>query len=219
MAIEYSGHWPSVVSRDAKYHMTWNGKVQLVYRESRHVEEHLFAVGHSQLASLVNDRKKVATGQPGGVFYINEYGHVVVPVGPEATCHIVGIYRELLEFPYKGTFLGPVPPRHLEPGDEWPGPHVGIPYILSAGGDDIKYKTRVAGFPNRFEIHYLSEESSPSYAERLARRLGRVKGWSGGRIFINEARAFFAPVEIRGQYRYLFLGLLDDDPWFPEPKV
>jgi hypothetical protein len=206
------------VAKDAKYHMTAAGQVKLIYRESKYEERHLVTSGHSGLASMVNSRKVARTGLPGGAFYLNEYGHVVVPVATEATCLFGGVYRERLEFAYKGSVLGPIPPRHLRPGDEWPGPHVGIPYILCASGDDIKYRSRLQdGFGYRYT--FLSDEVSPSYSERLARRLGLVKGWSGGRVYINEARAFFAPVEVRGQYRYLYLGLLEDDLWFPEPKV
>lgn len=219
MGAEYPGHWPSVVAKDAKYHMTFDGQVKLVYRESKYEERHLLSAGHSALAAMVNDVKMAGTGQPGGVFYLNEYGHVVVPVGREVACMYGGTCRDMLEFPYKGTLVSPVPPRHLQPGDEWPGPHVGIPYVLCAGGDDIKYRSKIPGHRLGFTWDFLSDAVSPSYAERLARRLVNVKGWSGGRIYVNEAHAFFAPVEVRGLYRHLYLGQLDDDPWFPEPRV
>jgi hypothetical protein len=219
MSTEYPGHWPSAVAKDAKYHMTFDGQVKLVYRESKYQERHVLITGHRHLAAMVNRVKVAGTGQPGGVFYLNEYSHVVVPVGREVIFMFGGTYRDKLEFPYEGTQLSPVPPRHLRPGDEWPGPHVGIPYTLCAGGDDIKYRSKIPGHRLGFTWEFLSDAISPSYAERLARRLGDVKGWSGGRIYINEARALFAPVEIRGKFRHLYLGLLDDDPWFPEPKV
>lgn len=221
MAPEYKGYWPSVVAKDAKYHVTARGEVRLIYRESRDEELHLEIGGHRLLTDLVNGVKVSHSGHPGGVFYLNEYGHVIVPamVDDRQKCYYAGTYREILEFPYQGVRYGPVPPNGLRPGDEWPGPHVGIPYILAPGGVDIRYESREQRGSGVLRIRrvWLSESVGPGYARALAGRLIETKGSHGGRIYINEAQAFFAPVEGSSGSRFRYLGSLGSEPWFPEP--
>lgn len=223
MGGKYPGYWPSVVNRDAKYHVSAAGKVQLLYRESANEERTLVSQGHQQLVEMVNAVKLARTGRRGGTFYINEFGHVVVPVvsagDGQTECFYAGKYLSHLQFAYHGELIGPVPLRGLRPGDEWPGPHVGIPYIIAAGGDDIRYETRVPSDPGLTRRVRLSSEVGRAQASHLANRLTSHKGWQGGRIYINEAGAFFAPVEVRGKYRFLYLGSLDSESWFPEPHA
>ena len=178
MASRYVGYWPSVVRRDAKYHVTAKGYVRLVYRASVDEERHLEVDGHEGLVRIVNDVKVEHNGREGGVFYINEYGHVVVPVAEEhgVGCYYGGSYRHTLEFPYGSHSIGPTPPPGLRPGDEWPGPHVGIPYVLSPGGDDIRYEMRDIDDPDLLRRVRLSSFCGPSYARRLGQRLIQAKG-------------------------------------------
>jgi len=57
-------------------------------------------------------------------------------------------------------------------------------------------------------------------AAALAHRLRSVKGFAGGRIYINEAGEFFAPIPGRSNnLSYLYLGPLGEDQWFPPPDV
>src|SRR5205807_722984 len=96
----------------------------------------------------------------------------------------------------------------------WPGPHVGIPYVLTAERTDIRYESEPRRNVIRREL--LSATVGSAEAAALAKRLARHKGGSG-RIYINEAREFFAPVEGATQWSYLYLGNLGSEPWFPEP--
>ena len=49
----------------------------------------------------------------------------------------------------------------------------------------------------------------------MAERIGKVKGWGGGRFYINEWKEMFAPLNRGGHIEYLYIGHLDeDDPWF-----
>ena len=102
-------------------------------------------------------------------------------------------------------------------GDPWPGPHVGIRYTLTAGGRDIKYEEQVT--PSRTRDHLLSDYHGEAAAVALANRLSRTKGFQGGRIYINEVGEFFAPMDEYGNVAYVYLGALDEDPWFPAPDV
>jgi hypothetical protein len=74
--------------------------------------------------------------------------------------------------------------------------------------------------PGRFQEHWLSDHVDHHAASQLAKRLRQVKGPEGGRVYINEVGEFFAPIDNRdGTVSYVYLGPLEDDPWFPAPDV
>src|SRR5262245_10215351 len=81
MAELYGGYAPSNVARDAKYSIKRDlddgvMKVHLVYR-SGHRERALLSTDlHRPLVEKVNKVKRELQGVEGGVFYINEWGHV-----------------------------------------------------------------------------------------------------------------------------------------------
>lgn len=52
----------------------------------------------------------------------------------------------------------------------------------------------------------------------MAQRIGRVKGWNGGRFYVNEWKEIFAPVNESTGLEYRYIGHLDDDdPWCGKP--
>jgi hypothetical protein len=215
MAVIYPGLVPSNVNKDAKYSVvTGDGgwEVRLTYRISSRERALLTTADHGPLVEMVNTVKEEINGQPGGAFYINEFKHVLVPAGDEYW--LAGFYDPLLEFDFDGPTISPVAPDDLEPGDAWLGPHVGIPYTLMAGGNDIKCKVKTG----RIEKEYRLSDYGKAAAAELARRLAQVKGSSGGRIYINECSEFFSPPP-DGGVEHLYLGPLDEDIWFPPPDV
>lgn len=222
MAVPYPGNVPSNVNKDARYSVV-NGpdgyRVRLIFQVSHRERALLTTDDHAELVEMVNEVKLEHNGVAGGAFYINEYNDVLVPTMEDGTCY-AGQYEKFLEFDLSGDGSGPIispeVPPGLQPGDAWNGPHVGVRYKLTAGAKDIAY-TRKAG-PNREITERLSFACGAKDAERLARRLGRVKGESGGRIYINEARAFFSPPSGPDD-QYTYLGSLDEDLWFPPPDV
>jgi hypothetical protein len=155
------------------------------------------------------------------VFYLNEWGHVLVRTAGRE-CYYAGTYPDSMSFTLDEHQVSSEPPHELEPGDLWPGPHAGIRYVLTADGSDIYYEHEER--PRRFTRHYLLEEAEggaravAGLVARLARHDHRN---GGGRIYINEARHFFAPrPDGDGELGYFYLGRLEaDDPWFPEPEV
>ena len=219
MVVLYPGLCPSNVNKDAKYSVVHgdngNMEVRLIYRASSREKWLLTTDRHEPLVNMVNSVKVELTGTPGGAFYINEYGHVLVP-HPNGGCAYAGTYKSLLKFDYDGREISPIPPIGLRPGDRWLGPKVGVCYVLCAGGNDVKYEL-VSGVASR-EV-YLSDYVGRDAAQRLARRLATVKGQQGGRIYINEVREFFAPISTTDGNVHLYLGALGDDPWFPTPQV
>jgi hypothetical protein len=163
---------------------------------------------------MVNTLKREVNLVDGGPFYINEYLHVLVPT--TNGYWFAGSYVPRLKFRYNSEVISPCAPDSLKPGDPWPGPHVGISYVLTAGANDLKYRI-VEG--NVEHTRTLSTDIGVGPAKQLANRLARVKGDNGGAIYINEARSFFAPVLRANKYTYLYLGPLGKDAWFKDPTV
>jgi hypothetical protein len=221
MALLYPGLIPSNVNKDAKYSVVTRRAsggmgIRLIYRVSARERALLTTDRHDDLVELVNRVKLEQSAQPGGAFYINEYFDVLVPT--QAGCFYAGTYEKLLEFEFEGGLISPQPPHGLQPGQLWPGPHVGIGYTLAAGGNDIKYWRPVR--PGRLEEHRLSDHVGRGAAAQLANRLRQIKGPQGGRVYINEVGEFFAPIDNGDNgVSYVYLGPLEDDPWFPAPDV
>lgn len=217
MALQYTGNVPANVCKDAKYsvvHGPHGMEIRLIYSLPTGEKALVTTSAHPELVEMVNAVKEDYQGGLGGAFYINEYAHVVVPA--EGGYYFAGEYRRYLEFKFEGSVIGPEPPEGLRPGDEWRGPKVGTAYTLTADAQDVKFK--ISTRPNVFREKRLSEEAGSATAARLARRLGKHKT-GGGRIYINEARAFFAPVNEAGEWTRLYLGSLGDDEWFGPPRI
>jgi hypothetical protein len=211
--IEYPGNWPSNTQKDAKYsvvHDVGRWAVRLLFRMNRREEALLTTREHPQLIQMVLGAKP-----SGGIFYINEFHHVLVPIN--RVFYWIGRYDRQLEFRLKSKSVGPVPDG-VAVGELWPGPHVGIPYTLSPRQPiDIYFeKIREEDGTRIKRRTMLSDHVGQAAASSLSRRLMGTKGYGGGGIYINEERHFFAPVADR-DYEYVYLGTLLDDPWFNEP--
>lgn len=234
----FQGNWPRNVSRDAKYSVRRQGAgnlvVGLLYRTADRETWRATTDQHPDLVAMVNEVKVSMGESPNGPFYINEFRQVIVPVGRAVTYYLAGEYHGDLRFEFEGHILSgearDPEGRPLEPGDVWVGPHPGIPYRLQAGGADIYYETEPR--PNVTRKELLSDYVGKELAAHMARRVRQVKGWEGGRFYVNEWREMFAPVwsgprgrvsdpgaaSEEGELRYVYIGHLDmDDPWFPKP--
>jgi hypothetical protein len=212
--VRYTGHSPSNVARDAKYTVTLAGDVRLVYRLDSRTKELLTTAAHPKLVERVNDVKTAMRSQPGGQFYINEYGDLLVPDGTGGNCYYAGHYEQTLEFEYDGVIISPQAPAGLKPGEEWKGPHAGISYVLAAGGQDVKYTAKDG---RRRTEHRLSDALGMPAARATAARITAIKGSSGGRFYINERCELFAPVAQNDYEHFVYIGHLEDSPWFDPP--
>ncbi len=217
-AARYPGHTPRNVARDAKYSVVGSpAQVRLIYRLGNREEALLVTRSHPRLIEIIAEARG---GAPHGVFYINEYSHVIVPM--EGGYVYAGRYDTPLQFDYKNIVISPKQDSSLKPGALWVGPHVGIPYVLSVarrGSHDIYYWREWIDDGVRHRRRVYLSEFNPS-GPTLSGGLARVKGSEGGRIYLNEARTFFAPVDEGSQtWTYRFLGVLGDHAWFPEPSI
>jgi hypothetical protein len=208
MTDRYPWLEPSSVKSDGKYRVTADGQIRLIFTLNREERALLTTDKHEDLVSRVAAVKKRHGDQPSGVFYINEWRHVLVKAG--GGTWYAGRYEPLLEFDFDGQDISARAPAQLEPGDRWDGPRVGIKYTMTADGDDIYCKRMVRPQVER--------------TERLSAYLGGsdqiVRSWSrhkprGGGVYINEARELFAPVN----EGWIYLGRAGAHEWFPEPSV
>ena len=220
MPLLFPGNLPRNVNHDAKYSVVHDGegdmRIRLVYTLTEGERALLSTDKHPSLVAMVNEVKEEIHGAPGGSFYINEYGQVLVPT-TNMTYFYAGTYPTLLEFPFERTVIGPKASAHKKPGDTRDGPHAGIPYTMAAGGRDFYYE--VESRPGVVKKVTLSSFVGVPAAAAVARRLAKVKGDQGGRVYINEAREFFAPIALGGSWEQQYLGPLGSDAWFPVPEV
>lgn len=219
----FTGNCPKNVSRDAKYGVRSSRSgpvIGLVYRTAGGEEWHPTTEEHPELVEMVNAVKVTMGDAPNGPFYINEYSQVIVPAGADARYYLAGEYEEPVEFWFEGNILSgrgvDLDDRPLEPGEIWTGPHPGIPYVLKAGGGDVYYTS--VPRENVTKKEWLSRHIGESDAKAFARRIQDVKGWQGGRFYVNEWQQMFAPLATSDGLEYRYIGLLDlDEAWFPRP--
>jgi hypothetical protein len=216
----FPGNCPRNVSKDAKYSVRHSdGRIGLMYSTADGELWHTTTKAHPELADMVNDVKRTYGRGPNGPFYINEYKQVIVPVGDDAQYYLAGTYDQPLRFKFEGKTISGEPKsldgKPLRPGDTWTGPHAGIPYVLTAAADDIYYRT----FP-RPDVEKrvrLSAEKGRGAAEQIARLLSAFKGAGGGRFYVNEFCSVFTPINGTEGWKYIYIGQIGLDSWFPDP--
>ncbi len=220
----FSGNCPQNVNKDAKYavrRVAGHTVIALRYVTTAKEEWLATTKDHPELADMVNEVKINMGVAPNGPFYINEYRQVIVPVS-DGTYYYAGQYEAQLQFDFEGIQLSgeavDFAGNRLVPGDIWNGPHPGIPYVLKAGGGDVYYKAQLK--PNVSKKMMLSDQVGTHAASTFAKRVMAVKGFSGGRFYINEWRELFSPVTKGYNLEYVYIGHLEDkEPWFPKPIV
>lgn len=211
------GNVPSNVSRVAKYRVRGgsDARIELELELDHLTRAILSTCEHPQLVEKVNGVKLARSGAPNGAFYINEYGHIIVPDN-EGTPWCAGRFDVYLEFDLGGgEAIGPCAPPDLRPGDPWRGPCVGVPYV-AAVDDDVYYK-RVDG--NIESKRLLSRDVGDIKASHISRMVKAVRGGSSGRFYINEARELFTPVDEEGRRAFVYVGRAPDGSWFTEPEL
>jgi hypothetical protein len=216
----FPGNCPHNVSKDAKYTVRGtDGRIALEYCVDDVTRWHLSTKAHPELAAMVNAVKRTFGSGPNGPFYVNEYKQVIVPVGPAATYYYAGNYDQPIRFERDGKTISgePIDPegKPMQPGQTWHGPHAGIPYVLTAAGDDVYYRTFPQ--PDVERRVKLSRERGKGIAQQIARLLSAFKGAGGGRFYVNEFRVVFSPINSDDGLAYIYIGQIDLDSWFTDP--
>lgn len=223
MLNQYFGNCPKNVAKDAKYTVrSGEGEpiVALTYNTGDGERWFMTIEDHSELAQMVNQVKIKACGKPNGSFYINEYDQVIVPAVGSNEYFLAGVYSKRLHFRFEGKAISGAPVdwdgNQLHPGAQWVGPHAGIPYTLTAGGDDVYYQ-----FSPRSDVTRkikLSKQIGIRDAAAVADQIRSVKGFLGGRFYVNEFHAIFTPLNDNGDLTYVYIGQLDLKKWFARPE-
>lgn len=237
----YRGVWPQNVSKLAKYAVrfldgAW--KVTVLYEAGEGLRYLAVEGGGTVLAERVNALKTMLRSEPGGTFYLNEYGHVLVPVKSESTSgmgsqyYCAGKFDGDFRFEFEGQPLTtkPIHPngKPLKAGERWVGPRPGIPYVLAAGAGDIYYKTPALTDTDPPAIRPMTTRkvklskvlSDKSSLARAVKPIANIRGHQGGRFYVNEYGVIFTPVEAGdgNGINYTYCGTIDRAAWFPEPN-
>lgn len=224
--VRFPGNCPRNVSKDAKYGIKSGGgrkgpRVGLMYCTDDDERWHMTTDAHPELVELVSAVKSTYGTSPFGPFYINEYKQVIVPVGDTGDYYFAGVYETPLAFEFEGKTISGEPldfsGQRIQSGDTWVGPHAGIPYVLTATGDDIYYRTWPR--PDVEKRVRLSAKRGKSAAQQIARMLAAFKGPGGGRFYVNEFGSVFSPINESEGLRYVYFGQIDLDSWYPDPMI
>ena len=223
----FEGNCPRNVSKDAKYSIRTGSAAQghsgpvvaLIYESEDDERWHAATDEHPELVNMVNGVKTSLGQPPNGAFYINEYKQVIVPVAGSSEYYLAGIYEQPLRFEFEGKVISgeavDLEGNPISPGGAWVGPHPGIRYKLCAGGRDIEYS--MFPRPNVEKRMKLSKAIGPERAQRVAARIMAVKGFAGGRFYVNEFLNVFAPLKEGWDTRYVYCVRIDVAEWFPKP--
>ncbi|HPW21246.1 MAG TPA: hypothetical protein PLE61_10595 [Vicinamibacterales bacterium] len=240
--VLYRGAWPQSVSKLAKYSVRLvDGEWKVTVSYDAGVGLRYLAVegGATGVAKRVNAVKTALRDKPGGAFYVNEYRHLLVPVGggelggAGSLYYCAGRLIDEFRFEYESQPLTTRPVRPdgtpLEAGERWIGPRPGIPYVLAAGAGDIYYKTPAlteadpptvrAGMTRKVQLTKVlhNRQALPSVIQLVA----RVRGHKGGRFYVNEHGAMFTPLGAGDGdgLDYIYCGQISPEAWFPEPQI
>jgi hypothetical protein len=238
----YRGVWPQNVSKLAKYAVRFiegDWKVTVLYEAGEGLRYLAVEGGAPDIVSRVNTVKMAMQDQPGGAFYVNEYRHIIVPVTGDATSgagshyYVAGRLETDFRFEFEGQPLTTKPVRSdgtpLNAGDRWIGPRPGIPYVLAAGGGDIYCETPALtdedpptirpSMTRRFQLSKIVGDKS--LLQKAVGPIASVRGYQGGRFYVNEHGAMFTPVEAGdgNGIDYVYCGKINESAWFPEPRL
>jgi hypothetical protein len=223
MLNKYFGNCPKNVAKDAKYTVRSGVDepiVALTYNTGDGERWFMTIEDHSELAQMVNQVKIKACGKPHGSFYINEYDQVIVPAVGSNEYYLAGVYSKRLHFRFEGKAISGAPVdwdgNQLQPGSQWLGPHAGIPYTLTAGGDDVYFQ--FSPRPDVTRKIKLSKQIGIRDAAAVADQIRSVKGFQGGRFYVNEFHSIFTPLTDNRDLKYVYIGQLDLKKWFAKPE-
>ena len=235
----YQGMWPRNTSKTAKYsvrQIDGEWKVTVLYDLGAGMRYLAVENADTSIPDRVNFIKNKLGQKDGGVFYINEYQHLIVPIKQMDTSYYYfgGILSDIdFEFEFEGDTLTSRPVdsngNQLKIGQDWIGPRPGIPYVLNADTSDIYYKRPAVSIEKPIEVIngvtqkvLLSKVSTDENAmEENLKNIRNRKGIKGGRFYVNEHLAIFAPKihDTEDGLNYIYCGQIDMKGWFPEPFV
>lgn len=156
---------------DGSVEAYWNPWATDEWLTSRAVEEPAILA----LAEAVNDLKLEKTGNRGGGFLINEFGQVLVPIGPSGERFWVGDMEgcpEFLDPREDGTTFTLDISSTTPLGTPWDRPYIGMKFNLS-DDDVIRFRHSVEDMQQMITLQKKS--SNLVSALRSVRRFGSIR--------------------------------------------
>jgi hypothetical protein len=212
----YKGNCPSGTLPTASYILRFKRKhhvVALCDRTSGAPRWFDSIDDHPSLVAMVLAAFRACEASLDNAFYINEYQQVLVPSG-SARCILAGEYPGTLHFE-NGTRQWSADVVSVRPGDQWPGPPVGMPYVLDRSNGDIYYRS--AGGTGRVLLSTaVGSVNARAVTSSLCSALGQVHSHP---FLVNERSHTFAPTR-SAKTPYVYLGRIDvSSAWFPNPAL
>lgn len=221
--VKFKANCPRNVNRDAKYSVRRDGKkdvITLIYNTKDGERWYATTNEHPRLINMIANVRREFNQQPYGTFYINEYKQVILPIIRESEYYYAGEYDQPLIFDFEGKQISGRPVdfygNPLQTGDEWIGAHQGIPFILVAGGNDIRYERTLR--PNVIQKVHLSSFIGKQKTKAIIEKIIPFVGFQGGRFYVNEFGAIFRPLYDEDNLKYIYITQINFDYWFPKPE-
>lgn len=233
----YPGNWPLRASKLSMYAVRFvdeEWQVAVYKQDESKLWSSLATRNYPEIVNRVNEIKKRTGSGSGGVFYINEFGHIIVParIGKVNHCFYAGKAAEKIEIEFGDESYSGEPVnkegRKLSAGDTWVGPLAGIPYYIIRNREIYferpnfncsDHILHYSGSTIRLNLSSMNENTA--LARQLIERISDFEGTGSGRFFVNEWQSIFAPrlgLNTNEQV-YIYCGQLDTNGWFPEPMV
>lgn len=171
----------------------------------------------AELVAAVAQAKRHAGGDGGGAFLINEYGKVLVPAGDGIRRFLAGRLKGPLLFENPFHSEKPIDlsdAEHLENGEPWQGPYVGIPYHLHRNDKIYFYSHDERGGRSIYP---------PLQDYQLIRAIRNVRPYGPVRILVNPAGLVLTKAPSGGRqqqfedsWQPVFVGSINPNLWFEE---
>ena len=168
-----------------------------------------------EMAEAVERAKRHAGGTGGGSFVINEFGQVLVPASDGGgQRYLAGCLEGQLAFenpfdPDDVIDLGDC--KHLQPGDPWKLPYVGIPFNLNRRSKLYFY---------RMDDEGGRSEYPPQQDGALIQTLRQLRRTGAVRFIVNPAGVVITKCPADGEWspeeswQPFFVGHIDKSKWF-----
>lgn len=158
--------------------------------------------GIEDLVEAVNEAKISISGNPGGIFVINEFGQVVAPSSwGDVKRLLVGEVEGVLLFenPSDGSIIDLSDDTGLQISDLWEKPYIGVKYNLNRSSNIYYYS-------------YCSEQNKSEYLpkqdDELIKKLRKVRRYGAVRFIVNQHGIVLTKIP-EGEY------CKDEDKWIP----
>jgi len=216
--IQYSGNCPDRAVIRAKHAVVHRRRGSVISMVEYHGTAKIWTdsvENHDELLGMLREAWRYAPRASDGDFFVNEYRHVIVP-SDNGAYHYAGVYPLPVSFLIGASvYDGRAVDRRghpLKKGSPWPWPPLGVPYGLNGG--EIRLRSRDALGVVRAVV--LTDANHSLEARSVTESIVELLGPGPGVVLVNECRETFG-WSLGGRRICVYLGMLPDRGWFPDP--